>query len=113
MQSFNVNIQLPSLKGEQMDYTAVCLSALNRVPRWLRRTLAKEGGWYDVRMWAFTAAVEAHFHKLNCKDAYNLAQQYIYAALKAEGWRRTTKGSRVSFRSEKWWSILENEDVYI
>ncbi|HID10510.1 MAG TPA: hypothetical protein EYP17_04315 [Candidatus Latescibacteria bacterium] len=87
-------VPLPSLPGEEVeDYTALSLHLLRRVvPRCLRQKLSWEGRWYDVRMWAFTAALEAHRAGLGLKEASNLAQRMIYHALKAEGYRRKRGG---------------------
>lgn len=75
-----------------LDYTAIALYALKRVPAEVVWQLQQGRRWDDVRAAAIVAAVEAYVEQdADFRTAYNRAQRHIYAALKAEGYRRQSK----------------------
>lgn len=80
--------KMVDLQGNNINYTAVALSALRRVPAGLRKALQEQGEWGDIIRWAMVGAVEGYSLGLSARETYNAAQRYIYQGLKAAGYRR-------------------------
>lgn len=82
----------PDLVNGSLNYTAIALYALKRIPAEVVRQLRAGQRYDDVRASAIVAAVEAFVMKdPDFRTAYNRAQRHIYAALKAEGYRRQSQ----------------------
>lgn len=76
-----------------IDYTAVALHALKRLPRVVRDDLYGAGLWEDVLQTALMIAVTSARLGEDFKATYNRAQREYYLLLKAHGFARP-KGSR-------------------
>lgn len=99
--------------NHQVNYTAVALSALRRLPYGLRARLHDLHLWQDVRGAALVAAVESWSLEEGFRDSYNRAQREIYHALRDEGFKREYKNGRVgSFTSTEisFSDFLDEED---
>lgn len=84
-------VPFPSLERDGINYTAVAMHALKRLPRELREMLQARGAWEDVVRWAGVAAVEGWRNGWDFRTTYNTAQRYIYRALAAEGFKRLSR----------------------
>jgi len=80
-----------ALEGNGINYVAVALHALKRLPPELREMLRARGDWEDVVAWALVAAVEGWRRGYDFRATYNAAQRYIYCALRAAGFRRLSR----------------------
>lgn len=80
-----------------LNYTAVALYALRRLPPALREELRRTGEWEDIVAWAMVAAVEGWRQGWDFRTTYNAAGRYIYHALRSAAYRR---GSRERYGSK-------------
>lgn len=82
----------PDLLNGSLNYTAIALYALKRIPAEVVMQLRTGQRYDDVCSAAIVAAVEAFvMQDPDFRTAYNRAQRHIYAALKAEGYRRQSQ----------------------
>lgn len=85
-------MKLVSLVRDQLDYTAIAVYALRRLPVELRMQLHRRDSWHDILAHMQLSAVESYVAcDPDFRTAYNRAQRQLYAALKAEGFRRLSK----------------------
>lgn len=104
----------PDLVREKLNYTAIALSALRRLPPTLCRFLRDREAWVDVVAWAMVGAVEGYVNHWDFRDTYNAAQRYIYRALKAEGFRRQSReknGSAMQYQRHELRYSQINDDL--
>ena len=85
-------MKLHTLQRDKLNYTAIAVYALDRLPIELRMQLHDSGRWLDILAHVQLAAVESYVAMdKDFRTAYNRAQRQIYAALKAEGYRRQSQ----------------------
>jgi hypothetical protein len=100
--------------GGDLNYTAIALSALRRVPVELRMHMQQAGTWQDIVCWASVAAVEGWVEGYDARDCYNAAQRYIYRGLRNDGYSRSrVDGMRYIRREYDEVSVEMMEDYYV
>lgn len=104
-------MRYPDLKNEKINYTAVAMYSLKRLPRELVEQLKHAGRWEDVVAWAGVAAVEGHKNGWDFKTTYNAAQRAIYHGLKAEGYRKD-RGENFQYRvKEVAFAAVQDDEI--
>lgn len=88
-------------KCGKLNYTAIALSALRRLPPQLVYQLKEAGEWQDILHWCNVAAVESINEEYDLKQCYNAAQRQIYQGLKNAWYKRQSKkhGSAMQYQN--------------